>query len=126
MPRTTLRKCINAGSQGRGKPHKLRLEGSSPSPATNTAFQHSSELLSELVKSALGLPPYFDNRYDCLSEETRRCIPSMCGYKHHATLSLQACKQISANTTVLRPLKRKQDGLLSRGLMFPDTKITHT
>jgi hypothetical protein len=30
-------------------------------------------------------------------------------------LHLQACKQISANITVLRPLKRKQDGLLSRG-----------
>jgi hypothetical protein len=30
---------------------------------------------------------------------------------------LQACKQISANNTVLRPLKRKQDGLLSRGLV---------
>jgi hypothetical protein len=39
-------------------------------------------------------------------------------------ITLQTCKQISASTTVLHPLKRKQDGLLSRGLTFPDTKIT--
>ena len=36
----TCYSTIIAVSQGRGKSHKLRLEGSNPSTATNMALQH--------------------------------------------------------------------------------------
>ena len=36
-----LKMLSNAASQGRGKPHKLRLEGSSPSAATKHELKHT-------------------------------------------------------------------------------------